>query len=58
MELKEKMDALPKLVWESAYSVRRVEDERVWAQHVNGNFYPIAWVSDLMQVETPRGVAG
>ena len=48
MELTEKMDALPKLVWESAYSVRRVEDERVWAQHVNGNFYPIAWVSDLM----------
>jgi hypothetical protein len=38
---------LPRLVWESAYSTRFIQDERVWAQHVNGNFYPFAWVSDL-----------
>ena len=49
--LMEKANALPKKVWESAHSQRKIEDGRVWAMDTDGRYHAIAWINDLNQGE-------
>jgi len=47
MTMQEKINSIPRKVWESAYSIRKIEDGRVWAMDMEGRYHAIAWVSDL-----------